>query len=293
MKEPNFFIIGAPKCGTTALATYLADHPGVFITNPKEPHHYNTDLNHGSYKEVENYYALYSQVTERHKAVGEASVWYLYSKTAVPNILEDFPDAKFIVMLRNPIEMAPSLHEQMIFSGYEDVLSFEEAWELQDKRRYGKRVPLFCAEPSLLQYKDACSLGSQYERLCSQVDEKRICAIVFDDFKADSRLTWKKVLNFLEVDYEGRKEFPVINSAKKRKSLLIKKVNDVYSGARRWAGIPGLGTGFFASLNKWNKKEIVREFLPIPVSEMLKKEFREEVQLLSKLIDRDLSHWVR
>lgn len=293
MKRPNFFIIGAPKCGTTALASYLSAHPEVFMTVPKEPHHYNTDLEHGSYKEKERYFCLFSDASEKYKAVGEASVWYMYSKAAIRNILIDAPEAKFVVMLRNPVEMAPSLHEQMLFSGYENVQSFAEAWNLQKRRLAGEKIPRWCCEPLFLQYRDVCSLGLQYERLRKQVDETKLFTIIFDDFKSNPRRVWADLLDFLEVSDDGRREFPVVNSAKKRKSMLLKRVNDVYARARRSLGIPGLGTGIFTALDRRNYKAVSRDPLPEYLIEAMKLEFEQDVARLSFLLDRDLTHWVK
>ena len=136
MMKPNFFIIGAPKCGTTSLAAWLAEHPQIYFSPTKEPHFFNTD--HKRFlNSLQSYEKLFAGASKHHCSVGEASVWYMYSSAAVPNILEYNSDAKFIVMLRNPIEMAPSLHEELVFTGREDVNEFSEAWQLQDLRRNG------------------------------------------------------------------------------------------------------------------------------------------------------------
>jgi hypothetical protein len=292
MTHPNFFIIGAPKCGTTAFAAYLSEHPAVFVTNPKEPHHFNTDLNHGSYKSDKDYRGLFLDVSGDVDAIGDASVWYLYSDAAVPNILSQYPDAKFIVMLRNPVKMAYSLHEQMVFTSYEDVPSFIEAWALQERRRQGKDCPRTCLEPKFLQYKSACSLGYQYERLISRVDNKKLFTVFYDDFKENPRQVWQDVLDFLSVEDDGRIDFPVINSAKKRRSLVLNRVAGSSAKMRSALGFSGFGTGFFSRLDKWNMLVAPREPLPKEFDNMLRREFESDVKLLSELTGRDLRHWV-
>lgn len=291
MKKPNFFIIGAPKCGTTALASYLASHPNIFITNPKEPHHYNSDLKHGSFKDRGKYLSLFEQAEARQTVIGEASVWYLYSTEAVLNILKDAPDAKFIVMLRNPITMAPSLHEQMVFSGYETEKDFEKAWKLQSIRRNGKKIPFWCDEPKLLLYKDACSLGSQYERVSNIIPDSNLLPIILDDLQQEARSVWTKVLRFLNVPDDGRIDFPVVNPAKVRRSAFIKTVNDGYCKVRNALGLKGLNTGFFSWLDKWNHKSRPRPSLSPEMTNALKLEFSEEIELLEKKLERDLSKW--
>ena len=291
LHKPNFFIVGAPKCGTTALARYLSEHPAVFMSNPKEPHHYNTDLNYGAYKEWSSYLQLFESVDEKHQAVGEASVWYMYSKDAIPNILKENSSAKFIVMLRNPAEMAASLHEQMVFSGYEDVLDFQTAWGLQSEREKGRKIPFACKEKELLLYKETCSLGSQLSRVMEIVPAKNVHVILFDDFKKDLRAVWLAVQSFLGVEDDNRKQFPVVNSAKERRSLLIKRINDLYLNFRQIIGIRGLGSGLFTVLNRWNVRERQRNPLPETFRRELVAEFSDEVDRLESILGRDLSEW--
>ena len=140
MKKPNFFIIGAPKCGTTSLAIWLSSNPQVFMPAAKELHHFNTDDNHIITPNRVIYEQFFIGATQRHKAVGEASVWYLHSNVAVSNIEVYSPNSKYIVCLRNPVDMAYSLHEQHIFNGNEHILSFENAWRMNEKRLKGDAV---------------------------------------------------------------------------------------------------------------------------------------------------------
>src|SRR5271168_2527435 len=165
--KPDFFIIGAPKCGTTSLAAWLSEHPDIYMSL-KEPHFFNTDHNR-FLNTLEGYERLFVGAGERHAAVGEASVWYLSSSTAVKNILDYSPQARFIVMLRNPVDMVISLHEEQLFTGREDVADFAEAWNLQDQRRNGRRLPTMVWEPKYVQYGDLCSLGAQVARLLEAV----------------------------------------------------------------------------------------------------------------------------
>jgi len=145
MIKPNFFILGAPKCGTTSVAVLLSEHPHIYMPQ-KEPHFFNTD--HRRFlNSLEGYERLFARADARHRAVGEASVWYLSSASAVKNILDYAPEAKFIVMLRNPVEMAPSLHEEQVFTGRENVTDFAKAWALQDVRRRGHQLPVMVVEP--------------------------------------------------------------------------------------------------------------------------------------------------
>jgi hypothetical protein len=85
-KLPNFFIIGAPKCGTTSLSKWLAGHPEVYFSPIKEPHFFNTDENWFWRGTEKKYLKLFEKVKTYHLAIGEGSVRYLNSKVAVTNI---------------------------------------------------------------------------------------------------------------------------------------------------------------------------------------------------------------
>jgi Sulfotransferase domain len=141
--KPDFFIVGAARCGTTALFDYLAAHPAVFLPVPerKEPNYFCTDLStYGGVATLTEYEALFSPAPP-HALTGEASVLYLYSKVAIGRIMAHNVDAKIIVMLRNPIEAARSMHAFWWSNKLEDVGDFEQAWRLQGPRLERRRLP--------------------------------------------------------------------------------------------------------------------------------------------------------
>ena len=106
---------------------FLSKHPNVFMSPRKEPHYFCDDfpglLGCAS---LDEYLALFEEASADHVAVGEASVWYMYSKVAVKNILKFNPDAKFIIMLRNPVDLVYSMHAQSLNSVDENVKDFEK-----------------------------------------------------------------------------------------------------------------------------------------------------------------------
>ncbi|MEQ9022777.1 MAG: sulfotransferase, partial [Pseudomonadales bacterium] len=112
-KTPNLFILGAPKCGTTTLAAWLAKHPKIYFSPEKEPHYFYSPYDRVMSDEA--YAKLFAEAPEDAKYLAEASVWYLFGGVAVPQILEVSPESRFIVCLRNPVQMAPSLHAQTLY----------------------------------------------------------------------------------------------------------------------------------------------------------------------------------
>ncbi len=139
---PNFFIVGAPKCGTTALSEYLREHPNVFMCSPKEPKYFDFDFNYPIEWTEKSYLNLYSKADpKRHHAIGEASVTYHYSECAISRILKLNPESKFIIMLRNPVDLVRSWHAQEIFTGQENISDFEKGLA----RRRGEEAGTRCS----------------------------------------------------------------------------------------------------------------------------------------------------
>src|SRR3546814_13335773 len=103
-KKPNFFIVGAPKCGTTSLANWLSEHPSIFLSNPKEPHFFDLDRRKHYKCDLARYEGFFNGVAPTHTMVGEATTGYLRSHVAISEILKYAADARFIVGLRNPVD---------------------------------------------------------------------------------------------------------------------------------------------------------------------------------------------
>jgi hypothetical protein len=290
MRKPNYFIIGAPKCGTTSLAAWLSEHPNIYMPSTKEPHFFNTD--HKRYlNSLQGYERLFEGATERHFAVGEASVWYLYSSTAVDNILAYNADAKFIIMLRNPVDMAPSLHEELLFTGRESIQAFEVAWDLQEIRRMGRSLPRMVWEPKYVQYADVCSLGAQVRRLYQRVAADRIKAILLDDMKADPRATYLSTLQFLCVDDDQRIDFEVHNQSKERHWPMLLRLPWLAIHAKRALGIEG-GLGLWRHVDAWTRVERPRAPIDAAMKARLQDYFRSDIRLLETLVGRPLEHWL-
>src|SRR5712692_7209004 len=119
-RRPDFFIVGAPRSGTTALYTYLRQHPDVFLPEKKEPHYFNIDMTSGgAIRNEKDYAALFAGALDETR-VGEASVYYLSSACAPFEIKKDCPTAKIIIMLRNPVDVMYALHAHQVVSWVED-----------------------------------------------------------------------------------------------------------------------------------------------------------------------------
>lgn len=304
-KVPNFFIIGAPKCGTTSLAEYLREHPNVFFTDPKEPHYVASDLPR---KELvsndEEYLQLYAGATDQHTARGEGSVWGLYSEVAATKILQLNPEARIIVMLRNPVEQVQSMHSYWVAIGMEDQLSFRKAWALQDERLQGRQLPRASKVRRLYQYAEIAKFGQQVKRLLDTVPASQVKIVLLEDLKRDAEKVYSEILDFLDLEEpEQPLQFDVHNENKVVRSTFIASavrriptILEPYVKAfKRVTGIKNLH--IMHMINKLekrvNQKPGRRQTIDEETKSMLCELFREDVSLLEELLDRDLGHWLK
>lgn len=299
---PNFFIVGAPKCGTTSLSSYLSWHEKIFVSKVKEPHYFASDLE--AYRPVKSfpqYQRLFLKCSDSHLAVGEASTWYLYSKVAIRNIYDYNPASKLIVMIRNPIDLVYSLHSQLVYSFHENQTDFYQAWNLQKDRSKGKRIPRSCRQPELLQYAQVGMLAEQVERLYQTFPQEQVKIILFDDFIADTKRIYEEVLNFLRVPFEQRDYFPRMNENKAHRIQWLGRILQKPSNKpARWLVRVDAALSKFPGFEKINFKNRLLEMnlrtdkrapLDVVLREELAKTFRADVQRLSLLLGKDLNHW--
>jgi hypothetical protein len=296
--RPDFFIVGAPKCGTTALSEYLRAHARVFLSTPKEPLFFCEDLpGLRQVTTLPRYLDLFARVDEGVAAVGEASAMYLFSEVAPSHIRRFNADARIIVMLRNPIDVAHAFHSEMIYSQNEDEADFAVAWELQEERRQGRRIPGRCSEPRLLQYREVARLGSQLERLLTVFPRDQVEIIVFDDFIRDTQRVYEEVLSFLGVPTDGRQVFPRINENKQVRSARLARLTQrpprllsrAAALAKRSLGLERVH--LLGPLRRANLERGTRPPLTADLRRRLGREFAQEVIRIERLLDRRLDHW--
>lgn len=305
--RPDFFIVGAPKCGTTSLYHYLRQHPDVFLPYSetdywryKEPNHFCQDLIAwpGLCVETPEQYQSLFESAQGQKRVGEASALYLYSKEAAQNIAGYAPDAKIIIMLRHPVDMMRSWHHDCMRWGHETEGDFEKAVLLEDERRQGKSLPSGSGYPSCLIYRDMASFGAQIQRYYDTFGKERVGIWLLEDLATAPADTFREIATFLEVDPAFQPEFEVHNPRKE-----ITQADMVNHGLKRmlrqyvgWARHikPYVPAGIRARIEKGfnTNTKPVRLNTPDPAFlAALAESMSEDISHLSLLINRDLSHW--
>ncbi len=207
-RVPDFFIVGQPKSGTTALYEMLRSHPQIFMPDFKEPRYFASDLPSryndrpsGAPPETyEDYLALFEPATAEQHA-GEASTAYIWSHTAAGLIAEAQPKARIIVILREPASFVRSMHLQLLQIRVEKEKSLRKALALEDARREGRHLPDTISRwPRVLLYTDRVRYVEQLRRYHTAFSPEQVLVLIYDDFRKDNEATVRKVLRFLDVD---------------------------------------------------------------------------------------------
>ena len=230
-KVPNLFIVGAPKCGTTFLYTYLKKHPDIYFPNFKEPHFFGSDLirKNGAYDlSQKDYNDLFST---NKKIIGEASTFYIFSKKSAQEIYNHNPKAKIIIMIRNLVDLVHSLHAQFIFSGDEIVEDFSKALDLEKSRLNGKNIPKQTTIVNKLYYTtNILSIPNNIKSYIDLFGIENIRFIHLDEIKTNPRKVYKDTLDFLNVDSGFEIDtFKAINKNKVYKYRIIRDLLKKYS----------------------------------------------------------------
>lgn len=312
-------IVGAPRCGTTSLARYLESHPGIDFSFVKEPHFFSQhDLTELSDDELlatveQEYLARYFPEADGDtRMLMEGSVTYLYTPEQMEPILRLWPQAKFIIAVRDPFDMLPSLHQRLLFIGDETVKDFERAWDLAPQRALGRHIPRSCIEPKWLQYPEIGKLGSYVERFFRAVGRERCHVIVFDDFAANPAAVYREVLAFLGLPDDGRTDFAprresrayrlgwlqrLLKRPPRRVRLALggqkfrrrfKKMDDVKPDH------PLIGTilRWRKQVLRWNQRPAPDTVLSPAMQARMREALAPDIIHLARLLRRDLSDWL-
>ena len=306
MTIPDFFMVGAPRCGTTAMHSFLGLHPEIFminlpgrtvkgtlITRP-EIHYFGSDINLWWFPKIseEEYLGFFSGVTDE-KRVGERSASYLGSKQAASEIKAFAPSASIIIMLRNPADLLQSLHKENFYNGLEAIADFEEALTTEEDRTCGHAtsengVQFVNAEF----YREVVRFTPQVKRYFDVFGRDNVHVVIYDDFRRDTAAAYRETLRFLGVDEDFQPEFAVVNPRKRARvqqlrnpSSLMRRLGKALAPKplrrRLWKGISLLNTVYERRkvMDPELRKRLVAQSVP-------------EIRRLSELLDRDFTHWL-
>ncbi len=296
-KFPDFLVLGAMKAGTTALWTTLRSHPSIFMSAVKEPSFFaycNTPpafncpgskdvLSSIIWDEME-YHKLFASCPATHKA-GEASPVYLDSPDAPATAFERIPNAKLIVMLRDPVERAFSNWIYYRQKGIEDCSDFEKALSQEEKR-------LKAGWRSGWGYQRKGFYGEQLDRWLSVYPKTSLLILFYEDWLKDPHLIVDKICRHLDIPGS----LPVAIRSENKSSLphsgnlqrVIMGDNPFRTFARRY-------------LPLWARDAIMWPMLKInlgpkpkldpDLKKRLAKEFETQIHRVEEITGRNLNAW--
>lgn len=275
----------------------------------KEPHYFGSDLEGSRFRQFrdqpERYLKLFRDARGE-KRIGESSPWYLASRRAAAEIHAYDPQAKIIIMLRNPVDMMYSMWSQFRYSGNEQIETFEAALEAEPERRQGRRIRRAAHCISGLYYRDMASFSEQVGRYFELFGAENVKVIIFDDFKADTASVYRNVLEFLDIDAGFQTTFDIVNPNKEVRlgwlqrlivssgfSLMLLKDRLTYLATTHSLVPMSYRTravkGVIAVYTKYER----RSPLTPDLRGRLSREFRSEIDRLSAMLGRDLSYWYK
>jgi len=314
-RQPNFFLVGAPKAGTTSLYYHLDQHPQIYMSPIKEPCYFASEIRPerfsdevqpqvardldalarylagpmlekrpgGMVLEWSDYLKLFAGVEDQ-IAVGEASVWYLWSPTAPANIRAQIPEAKIVMILRHPAERAFSHHVHGVSAGW-NRRPFREQIEANLRNRdqkFGFDFPLL-------------ELGMYYQqvkRYLATFPPENVCIGFYEQYRRKPQETFAGLLRFLGVD----PAFAPDTSARHLQVGMPRHVNashylkaaGVWQRARQLC--PPALLPLARRLAHRPRKAVVMDSRD---RAFLLAYYREDVLKLADLLNRDLSDWLR
>jgi len=306
---PNFLILGAAKSGTTSLYYYVGQHPDVCLSQPKEPLFFESEYERG----LGFYWERYFGQCNGQSAIGEARVYNLYLPYVPQRIRDSLPHARFIAVLRDPVDRAYS-HWWHRYTRRIERLSFEDA--VADNLETLRAGPRFEGDAGALEwqrglfrnmngtrYRTYVDLGYYAEQLGRYLElfpRERLKVILYEELVSDPAAVARDVWGFLGVDPEVELEDlraqnvanPSLTPWYERALLRAYKASNL--GVVLPASWKLRARAAEAALRDWLEEDpIDRPPLAAETRRDLGEHFAAHNETLAALLGRDLSHWSR
>ena len=293
----NFFLGGYPKSGTTSLHYYLGSHPDIFLPEMKEPHFFTEDYPGARAVGTDDQYQALYRAAAPGQLRGDASASVIHSHVAIDRILERDPQAKFIVLVRDPVAAVRSFHGELLHNLNEDVPDFERAWRLQAARVDGREIPATCREPRFLQYREIFHYREQLPAFFEKVAADQRLVLVFEEFFAEPGTGYRRVLDFLGLEDDGRTDFEAVNAGRWHRFRWLAEAHRkmVDGNGPLYRGLKGalsrLDIHPSDILARFNRKPGGKPEISTAFEAELREHFRRDVETVEQLLGRKIEHW--
>jgi len=280
------------------MRNYLASHPNIFFAVPDEPGYFDRKFrflheDDCAYRTLGEYLSLYNGVDpQRHLAVGEGSVYMMYSREILKEILSLSPTAKFIIMLRNPYLAAISMHGENLKSynlGREPKDKFSEAWADLPYRNVEEIAGI---HPMRFRYDLLFSYNKHVEVAREMIGDDNLMFIFYDDFKIDNLGIAKVVYEFLGVDPNFHPRASIVNKrSQSRNNLITKMIAWAAKQSRRYRILRHLrGRGL--ALNRFTQETLEKPKISVELMADMRKVYQDDIRALQSTLGKDLSIWL-
>jgi Sulfotransferase domain len=296
-RAPDFFIVGHPKSGTSALYQMLREHPQIHMPR-KEPAFFVPELRNIKRYDggIADYLALFAGARPE-QLIGEATTLYLFSHDAAARIAEARPDARIIAILREPASFLRSLHLQLLQSNVENEPDLRKAIALDGARAEGRSIPRNSARPQSLAYSEHVRYTEQLRRYHAAFPPEQVLVLIYEEFRADNEGTVREVLRFLDLDDAGPVDVIEANpTVGLRSPRAYQTVRSLYlgrsPGARALKGAIKAATPRRLRRRAVGRTHAAQWGSPPPVDPQLmgelRRRYRAEVEAVSDYLGRDL-----
>jgi hypothetical protein len=229
IRWPEFYIVGAPRCGTSFLWWHLRQHPDVFMPLDKEHPFFCHDLDTGTpvdrkiFIDEPAYLARFEGETRR---LGDACAYDLFSEVAAAEIHARRPDARILISLRQPADQIRAWHHIRLGLGAED-LDLQHALEAEPARARGERLPRNAQLVPMYQYRAVADFEPQVERYVAAFGREHVAVFWLEDIKADPATEFQRAIEFLDLPQWAPERFEVINRSRRtRHATLLRVLTD-------------------------------------------------------------------
>lgn len=286
MRIPDFFIVGQTRSGTNSLQFQLEQHPEIFMSNKiKTIFGFNKQIN--SEKE---YLIQFSNIKE--KIIGERNTDYLICSTAAKKIKKLNPEAKIIMILRNPIDVMYSLHSTAVSRGIDEkILDFNEALNMEKNRKQEEKENPGKYNPFIF-YSEVGKYSKQVNRYLELFDRKKILVLKFEEFIKEPIENYKKICKFLDIDSTF---IPIIETKNQDRGVRSKALQKITEKTQKTSigkiamKIPITGKMY----TKINRPIASRDKLKVELRTKLIKDLKPDINNLSKILNIDFSNWYK
>lgn len=297
VRFPNLFLVGAPKCGTSSLAYWLGQHPMIFAPIEKEPGYFGSDLIFSGARTSVSRYAEHYLEWESERYALDATPSYFVSEMASREIYSVRPDARIVVILRNPVDAIHSNFHHARYRLTESLETLEEALDAEPRRRLQCEVPNFGVLQSTF-YTEIYRYRRNITRYLEAFGGERVHVLLLDDFRSTPRRMLSRLFEVLGVDpgHAHQIDLAVKNESGRAR---FRAVSRLAIHPPKWAGqiaSPFMPPKSRQRIRLWlrslNTRPEKNPPLLLETRRRLTTEFRPEIEWLADYLDRDLSHWL-